>query len=758
MDSKYPILDNISVPKQVMTNWQKTADLLARLSHVPAALIMRVHSKEIEVFITSDSEGNVYEEGEKAPLDTGLYCETVMDTQKKLLIPNALKDPDWDKNPDIDLGMISYCGLPLTWPTGDVFGTICILDKKENAYSRMIVDLMERFKDSLQFGLATIYENESIKTKYQKERSLRHYAATKHKLAKRELREKEIELGVIIENLPSMVFVKDAKDLRYIKCNRATEQLLGIPREELIGKKDHDFLPQHQADSFVKNDREVLTSGEVIDIDIEPIKTPQGNRLVHTKKVCIHDASGKAKYLLGISEDVTERVQADKIIKHQANYDSLTDLPNRHLLFDRLNQSLALCRRHGHFGAILFIDLDNFKNINDSLGHPIGDKVLCEVANRLRKIVRTEDTLSRLGGDEFVVSFSELSDNAERAAKMARLGAEKLQSALAVPFDIDGHQLHLTSSIGIAPFPLGDESTDDILRHADTAMYRAKDSGKNTVQFYLPSMQHAAEARLNLQNALQRAISNDEFRLFYQSKVDKHGKTVGCEALIRWTHPETGNVPPNEFIPVAEDTGQILRIGNWVLETGLNRLKDWSDQHQHIEFNIAINVSPHQFYQPDFIQHVQKALKQSGADPRRLTLEMTEGVFIGNLEDAIAKMNALRQMGIRISIDDFGTGYSSLSYLKNLPVDELKIDHSFVRDIIADASDAKLVETIITMARQFDIDIVAEGVETTDQYEFLRAKGCDYYQGYLFSKPLPEQDFEALLAKAEWPRPYRSHS
>ncbi len=491
----------------------------------------------------------------------------------------------------------------------------------------------------------------------------------------------------------------------------------------------------------------MLESGELVDVEREPIKTGHGNRLLHTKKVCIKDAHGKPKFLLGISEDITERVQADEIIKHQATHDSLTNLPNRNLLMDRLSQSLAFNRRHGIFGAVLFIDLDNFKNINDSLGHSLGDKVLCEVANRLLKNLRKEDTVSRLGGDEFVVSLSKLGENAEDSAKLARTSVAKIQAILSEPFSIEGHRLHLTSSIGVSLYPMESETTDDILRHADTAMYRAKDSGKNSVKFYLPSMQEAAEDRLKIQNDLQYAISGNEFSLHYQSKINGQGKIVGCEALIRWYHPTRGKVPPNEFISIAEETGQILKIGTWVLETGLSRLKKWADHYQISDFNIAINVSPHQFYQADFIDTIKKVLANTGANPNQLTLEVTEGVFISNLEEAIEKMNALKELGIRFSIDDFGTGFSSLSYLKNLPVDELKIDHSFVRDITTDSSDAKLVETIVTLAKQLGLQIVAEGVEINDQFDFLRAKGCNYYQGYLFSPPVSEKEFEQLLRK-----------
>ncbi|MEN8133580.1 MAG: EAL domain-containing protein, partial [Pseudomonadota bacterium] len=450
--------------------------------------------------------------------------------------------------------------------------------------------------------------------------------------------------------------------------------------------------------------------------------------------------------LIGIMLDITERRKAAELIEHQATFDALTNLPNRRLLLDRVVQALARCRRHEHKGALLFLDLDQFKHINDSLGHPVGDALLREVSKRLKKGLREEDTPARLGGDEFVVLFSELSDNPKQAAQQAQAGAEKIQTKLAAPYTIHNHELHITVSIGIAMFPMEDESADDIVRYADTAMYRAKEAGRNTIRFFLPSMQLAAQQRLRLQNDLRQALLRNEFQLYFQPQVDASGNIIGAEALLRWQHPKRGNIAPVCFIPVAEETGQILAIGEWVLESALSQLKAWTNDIAEFSLrNLAINVSPRQFRQEDFVLQIERVLGQTGADPQRLTLELTEGILVENLEDTIQKMEALKMLGVRFSIDDFGTGYSSLAYLKRLPLDEIKIDRSFVCDITTDPSDANLVETIITMAQQLGLEVVAEGVETEEQLDFLRRKGCRLFQGYYFSRPQPVEGFAELL-------------
>ncbi|OQX32373.1 MAG: hypothetical protein C3L25_11810 [Candidatus Sedimenticola endophacoides] len=429
-----------------------------------------------------------------------------------------------------------------------------------------------------------------------------------------------------------------------------------------------------------------------------------------------------------------------------ATYDALTDLPNRILLMDRLSQLLASSRRRGDSAATLFIDIDRFKGINDSLGHPVGDALLQAVARRIKESIRAEDTAARLGGDEFVILLPALSDDPEEAAQLAQMWAEKIKRRLSHAYMIDNHELHVTASIGIALLPMGDEIADDILMHADTAMYRAKESGRNTTRFFIPSMQLAAEERLRLQNDMRRALHHGEFQLHYQPKVDSAGKIVGAEALLRWRHASNGMVMPSDFIPVAEETGQILDIGDWVLVNALSQLRQWeSARAAALGANLSINVSPRQFRRPDFAFYIERLLRDSGVNPGHLTLELTEGVLVENMQYTLDKMNALRGLGIRFSIDDFGTGYSSLAYLKRLPVDELKIDKDFIRDVASDPNDANLVETIITMAGNFGLEVVAEGVETREQFDFLLNRGCACFQGNYFSEPKPVEELTDLI-------------
>ncbi|MCG7989703.1 MAG: EAL domain-containing protein, partial [Candidatus Thiodiazotropha lotti] len=441
-----------------------------------------------------------------------------------------------------------------------------------------------------------------------------------------------------------------------------------------------------------------------------------------------------------------ERMRAMERLAYQATYDALTALPNRRLLIDRLGRAQSRCRRHNHRGAVLFMDLDHFKTINDSLGHNIGDILLQQVAERLTREIRDEDTASRLGGDEFIVLFTELDGNPQIAAQQARQGAEKIQSTLSKPYNISDNELHITPSIGIVIFPMDDASADDILKYADTAMYRAKEEGRNTIRFFLPGMQDAAEQQLRLQNDLRNAQINDELSLNYQPQVDLDGNLISVEALLRWYHPNHGQVEPRRFITVAEESGQILQISEWVLSQALQKIKYWSEQLQE-PLNLAINISAVHFHQASFADQIEELVTNTGVDPRHLTLEIHEGTLVENFEEATEKVLKLKKLGVRFSIDCFGIGYASIAYIRRLPVDQLKIDRSFIRDISSDPKDAQLVQTIITMAQNMDIEVVAIGVETDAQLKFLRDKGCKIFQGYYFSHPLPVDQFEIYLSK-----------
>jgi diguanylate cyclase (GGDEF)-like protein/PAS domain S-box-containing protein len=449
----------------------------------------------------------------------------------------------------------------------------------------------------------------------------------------------------------------------------------------------------------------------------------------------------------GFIMDVTERKLAEEEIRRLAFFDSLTGLPNRRLLLDRLRQVCAAASRTGTHGALLFLDLDHFKMLNDTKGHEFGDHLLMQVAGRLSASVREGDTVSRLGGDEFVVMLAGLGIDPTEAASQAETVAEKILAAIQMPFQLRGQEFQCTCSIGVSLFNDHLATPDEVLKHADVAMYRAKASGRNVVRFFDPAMQVAIESRVSLEGDLRRALSRDQLQLFYQIQVNDERKVTGAEALLRWTHPEQGAISPVQFIPLAEETGLIVPIGQWVLETACAQIKAWARNEATRHLDLAINVSPRQFRQAGFVDQVRSVLERTVADPMRLKLELTESVVLDNVATTIDKMHALKAMGVGFSMDDFGTGYSSLTYLKRLPLDVLKIDRAFVRDIATDNNDAVIVQTILGMAKHLGIGVIAEGVETAEQLEFLKFHGCRHFQGYLFSRPLPLAEFERHLAE-----------
>ncbi|OIR04471.1 cyclic di-GMP phosphodiesterase Gmr [mine drainage metagenome] len=442
---------------------------------------------------------------------------------------------------------------------------------------------------------------------------------------------------------------------------------------------------------------------------------------------------------------IVERKAASDEINSLAFYDPLTGLPNRRLLLDRLHQAVSSRMRNGREASLLFIDLDNFKTLNDTLGHDIGDSLLQQVAKRLTACVREGDTVARLGGDEFVVVLEDLSETALEAGSQTESIGNKIIYALNQPYQLGSHEHHSTPSIGATLFNEGQLDVEELLKQGDIAMYQAKKSGRNALRFFDPKMQDNINARAFLEEALHNAIEKNEFELHYQIQVDNHGGAIGAEALIRWLHPERGLISPIEFIPLAEETGLIHPIGQWVLNTACARLKDWQGNELTRNLILAVNVSAKQFRQIDFVEQIQSAVQHYNINPALLKLELTEGLLLEHVEDTIATMNALNEIGIHFSLDDFGTGYSSLQYLKKLPLNQLKIDQSFVRDLAVDTSDKAIVRTIIAMAQGLNLGVIAEGVETEEQRQLLLKKGNTQYQGYLFSKPVPIEAFEVLL-------------
>ncbi len=440
--------------------------------------------------------------------------------------------------------------------------------------------------------------------------------------------------------------------------------------------------------------------------------------------------------------DITARKRAEETIKHMAYHDSLTDLPNRTLFQDRLTVALAQARRKRRMAAVMFLDLDRFKVVNDTVGHALGDDLLQGVAERLTGLVREGDTVARVGGDEFTLLLAEV----ERAEDVVEV-AERVLDTLRQPWVLNGHEFRITASIGIAMFPNDGEDADSRLRNADTAMYRAKDQGRDNYELYTPKMNARIAERLALENSLRHGLERGEFLVYYQPQVDiASGRIVGMEALVRWQHPERGLVFPAEFIPMAEETGLIVPLGAWVMRTACAQNKAW--QAAGIPpMRVAVNLSARQFQQRNLTEMVDEVLKETGLEARWLQLEITEGVAMQDVESNIAVLRELRQMGVQIAIDDFGTGHSSLSYLSRLPIDVVKIDQSFIQDLTTDPNGAAIARSIIVMAHNLKLRVIAEGVETEEQLEFLKKRRCDEMQGYLFSKPAPAEAFEEMLRR-----------
>lgn len=522
-------------------------------------------------------------------------------------------------------------------------------------------------------------------------------------------------------------------------------QILKISREQMIGL-DLKILPDRCLDEALR----MAVSGAKGYYEGPYTSMINGLTLwISLRTSPIYDTDRRIIGGVGIVADITERVVAEEKMKHQAYFDALTDVPNRVLLKDRVEQSLAHYRRHGSLIAIMFLDLDHFKSINDSLGHHVGDALLIETARRLSTICREGDTVARLGGDEFIILLNELGNDPHIAATRAESVAEKIHTVLSYPFEVgESETITTSSSIGIVLVSSDEQNSDDLLKFADTAMYQAKKEGRNTTRFYQEQMDQWIKKRLFMENGLRHAIKNNELELYYQPVIEiETKKIIGAEALLRWNHPEMGLVMPDEMIEIAEESGLIVPIGEWVLREACTQFVRWRSHHvtkAHIQ-RIAVNVSAIQFKQNDFVEKVIRIVAETGIVPSMLELELTESMIIDKVDTVISKMNRLRTAGICLSMDDFGTGYSSLAYLKRLPFTTLKIDRSFVRDIMSDADDAVLVETILSMASIFELDVIAEGVETIEQFEFLERHGCQYFQGYLCSKPVQVENFEELL-------------
>lgn len=577
---------------------------------------------------------------------------------------------------------------------------------------------------------------------------------TDRRLAEAELAAERHTTSLILESIGDGVFGLDRCG-RFTFLNPAAAAVLGYAEpEELLGQQSHCLAYKTVTGDSESSAPEgpvqrVLSGGGAEYVVGERFRRRDGTSFPVTYRCAPIREHGEIVGAIVAFQDITDQEQVQEQIRRQANHDALTGLPDRNLLEYRLEGALAHARRHGLYGAVLFIDLDGFKGINDSLGHAVGDMLLRMVAQRKVDLLREEDTVARLGGDEFVVLLSDLGDDPELASTTARAVAEKIRRAISDPFFVDGYELRVTVSIGIALFPLNGERAHDVLKSADIAMYRAKDCGRDAHQFFLPSMQQAVHERLALENDLRRALERNELALYFQPQLDvESDHIVGAEALVRWQHPKQGIIMPCQFIPLAEETNLILKLGTWVLRSACETISRWQESvGGFAPIRVGINVSPRQFRQHDFVAQVARTISETGAHAEHLELEITEDVLIDGAEYSIEKMRALRALGVRLAVDDFGSGYSSLAHLKRLPLDTLKIDRNFIRDI-HNPDDAAITETILAIASRFGLKVVAEGVETDRQLHFLRSRACDAYQGFLFSEAIPEDRFERLYLRA----------
>ncbi|MGZ0078058.1 EAL domain-containing protein [Methylomonas sp. YC3] len=569
---------------------------------------------------------------------------------------------------------------------------------------------------------------------------LRSNQALNTEIERRKQQENELRIAATTFQSHEAIIVTDANGA-ILRVNNAFNKITGYSAEEVIGRQPDFLSSTHQAPGFIQTLTQALAKdnqwqGEIFN------RRKNGDVFPEWLTVTgVRDEQDRLLNYVAIFSDISEKKAAEREIHELAFYDPLTGLPNRRLLLDRLKQEIAAAKRQSYYGSLFFLDLDHFKTLNDSRGHQVGDELLIQVAQRLKSIIRDEDTACRLGGDEFIVMVPGRYSQLSQATSHAAMLAEKILHTINQPFTVQGSEHHFSTSIGVTLFPEVAEQPEAVIQQADTAMYRAKESGRNGISFYRPSMQETADRRLTLEKEIRQALKQRQFLLHYQAQVDHLGKVISAEALIRWQHPEKGMISPAEFIPIAEDTQLILPIGEWVMREACRQIKVWDAQNLPIH-HVAVNVSSRQFRQADFVDQVKRILIDAELPAERLVIELTEGCVISDIDDTVEKMRDLQTLGVKTSIDDFGIGYSSLSYLKKLPISQLKIDQSFVRDIASDPNDAVIVETIINMAKNLGLHVIAEGVENQEQMIFLRDKGCLSYQGYYTGRPVAAARFE----------------
>lgn len=643
-------------------------------------------------------------------------CSAAVFTGERVVVDNIATHPYWVTLKDIaaQARFGACCSQPVRSSSGELLGTFAIYHHEPHEHSKFDLSILEQ--SARLAGIAI----------------------------ERKMIEQNLQIAAIAFESQEGMLVTDANRV-ILRVNSAFTQITGYSEDEIIGKHPGMLSSgRHDMDFYANMWESIVNTGSW---EGEVWNRRKNGEVypAHLTFTAVKGRDGTTVNYVATLVDITSRKSAEEEIQHLAYYDSLTGLPNRRLLMDRLSQALVTSARGKGGGAILFLDLDHFKTLNDTLGHDVGDMLLKQAAERLTSCVREGDTVARIGGDEFVIMLEGLSDSIFEAARQAEIICEKILGTLNQAYQLNTYEYHSTTSIGATLFSGHEVGSDELLKQADIAMYQSKTAGRNAIRFFDPVMQEVINNRAVLERELHKAFDNDQFQLHYQLQVNNLGQALGAEALIRWMHPERGMVLPFHFISLAEEIGLILPIGKWVIETACAQLKIWQQSVFTKDIVLSINVSAKQFRQADFIEQIQDAVNRHGINPSLLKLELTESLLLEDVEEIIITMTTLREIGVQFSLDDFGTGYSSLMYLKRLPLNQLKIDQSFVRDLITDVSDQAIVHTIIAMAKSLSLDIIAEGVETEEQLQFLLNKGCTCYQGYLFSRPLPIMQFEELL-------------
>ena len=557
------------------------------------------------------------------------------------------------------------------------------------------------------------------------------------------LRQSEARLRAMANAIPDLLFVLDEEG-RYVDILSSANSGTLRDTSQLLGNRIHDFFPLAEADALLAVIQTTLQTQQPQRYEYQT-PTTAGPRWFEGRTQPLPQLYHEKPCVVWLSRDITARKEREEQIAFLAFYDPLTNLPNRRLLLDRLEHAIAASARSKHHGALLFIDLDNFKVLNDTFGHEMGDLLLQQVATRLPTCVRKSDTVARQGGDEFVVMLEDLASLPQEAANQSRMVAEKILATLSAPYTLAQYEHHTSVSIGVALFGGQNERVEELLKHADLAMYQSKSAGRNTLSFFDSTMQAVIKKRVEMEAQMREGVQSEQFVLHYQPQVDNFGEIIGAEVLVRWQHPHHGLISPAEFIPLAEETGLIIPLGLKVIRSACNQLAIWQQQAGRQLLTLSVNVSARQFRQSDFVDQVTNIIQQTGISGDKLKLELTETMLLHDIQETVATMVRLKAHGISFSLDDFGTGYSSLSYLKRLPLEQLKIDQSFVRDLLTDPNDAAIAKTIIALADSLGLNVIAEGVETEAQRQFLASSGCSAYQGYFFGRPGPIAQLDNLL-------------